>query len=62
MATGTGTTSDGLTVTVQVEPAPPSPENLGDISAVFGLFLAAAVLVFCARRLLDLFNVSPNED
>ena len=60
--TATGTTADGLKVTVQVEPAPPSEEHIADIGVVFLLFLVAVVSVMCARRLLNLFNVSPTED
>ncbi len=45
-------------VTVQVEAAPPDPERLADLGTVFGLFFVAAVAIFCARRLLDLFKVN----
>ncbi|WP_455240219.1 hypothetical protein [Variovorax durovernensis] len=47
-------------VTVQLAPAPPTAENLTDIGLVFSLFLGAAVVVFCARALLDLFR-APDE-
>lgn len=49
------------TVTVQLEPAPADADRLADYTTLAGLFLAAAVIVFCARRLLDLFRL-PNED
>jgi len=47
-------------VTVQLAPAPPTSENIADIGLVFSLFLGAAVVVFCARALLDLFR-APDE-
>lgn len=47
-------------VTIELAPAPPSTDNVADISLVFGLFLGAAVVVFCARALLDLFR-APDE-
>lgn len=50
-------TTPGSTVTVVVEPAPANPEHIADMSALWGLFLVAAVVIFCARRLLDLFRV-----
>lgn len=43
-------------VTLELAPAPPNPENLADIGLVFTLFLGAAVVVWCARALLDLFR------
>lgn len=55
--TATGTTDSGVTVTVLVEPAPADSENISDISALWGLFLVAAVAIFCARRIVDLFRV-----
>jgi len=60
--TATGTTADGIKVTVLIEPAPPSEEHIADIGIVFLYFLVAVVTVMCARRLLNLFNVSPTED
>lgn len=47
----------GSTVTVVVEPAPVDPDHIADMSAMWSLFLVAAVVIFCARRLLDLFRV-----
>jgi len=54
--TGTATAGDGTTITVQVEPAPADPEHLADLSALWGLFLVAAVAIYCMRRILDLFR------
>ena len=51
------TTTEPITVTVVVEPAPADPERIGDMSSLWGLFLVAAVVIFCMRRLLDLFRV-----
>jgi hypothetical protein len=42
-------------VTVMIEPAPASEERLADIGEMFVLFLVAAVIVFCARGLVNLF-------
>ena len=60
--TATTTTSDGLAVTVSVEPAPANPEHIADLALLWGLFFAAALVVFLARRLLDLFRVNHHED
>lgn len=49
-------------ITVHLKPAPPDAQNLADISMLFGLFLVAATVIFCARQLLNLFRVAPNED
>lgn len=51
------TSAEAITVTVLVEPAPADPERIADMQALWGLFLVAAIVVFCARRLLDLFRV-----
>lgn len=42
-------------VTVLIEPAPASEERIVDIGTVFTMFLVAAVIVFCARGLVNLF-------
>lgn len=55
------TTSDGSTVTIVVEPAPADPERIADMGALWSLFLMAAVAIFCARRLLDLFRTDQND-
>jgi hypothetical protein len=54
--TGTATAGDGTTITVLVEPAPADPEHLADLSALWGLFLVAAVAIYCMRRILDVFR------
>lgn len=50
------------TVVIQVEPAPPNPENIQDIAILFGLFLVAAVVIGCARALLNIFSVDHAKD
>ena len=50
------------TATVQLEPAPPTSEYLGDMSEVWLLFLGAAIVVFCLRKLYDLFDKAPHGD
>lgn len=47
-------------VTVELAPAPPNPENIVDIGLVFTLFLGAAVTVWCLRSLLNIFT-APDE-
>ncbi len=59
--TATATTTDGQTVTVFVEPVPPSEANLADLAALWGLFFIAALVIFLARRLMDLFRVDHND-
>lgn len=59
--TATVTTTDGATVTVLVEPAPADPERIADMGALWSLFLVAALAVFCARRLLDLFRTDQHD-
>lgn len=54
--------ADTQTIVVQVEPAPPDPERIEDISILFGLFLVAAVVITCARALLKLFSVDHAKD
>jgi hypothetical protein len=54
--------SDTQTIIVQVEPAPPDPERIEDISMLFGLFLVAAVVITCARSLMRLFSVDNVKD
>ena len=60
--TATATTGDGVTVTVLVEPAPANPEHITDLASLWGLFFFAALVVFLARRLADLFRVNHHED
>lgn len=49
------------TVTLQLEPAPPSTDNLADIGLVFSLFFGAAIAIFCAKQLLNFFLKQPHE-
>lgn len=49
-------------VVVVIEPPPLSAEDLADISMVGALLFSAALVVFCLRRFLDLFSVSPHDD
>lgn len=63
MATNTATaTTDTLTVVVQVEPAEPDPERIGDISIAFGLVLSAVIVVWFSKQILKLFSVNPDHD
>ena len=54
--------ADTQTIVVQVEPAPPNPEHIEDISILFGFFLVAAVVISCARSLKNLFSVDNVKD
>lgn len=42
---------------LQVQAAPPDPEAQADMLELSMLFFVAALVIFCARRLLDLFRV-----
>lgn len=44
------------TAVLQVVPAPPDPQAQADLLELAGLFFVAALVIFCARRLLDLFR------
>lgn len=46
--------------TLVVQPAPPSPEGQADMLELAGLFFVTALVIFLARRLLDLFRVDPD--
>lgn len=50
------------TVTLQVEPAPPSPERMQDMSELWVLFLVAAVVIYCVRGILKIFEAPPHGD
>lgn len=41
---------------LQVVAAPPDPQSQADMMEMTGYFFIAAVTIFCARRLLDLFR------
>ena len=63
MATNTATAStETVTVVVQVEPAPPSEERMQDLLQLFGLFLAAVIVVWFSKQVLNLFSVNPDHD
>jgi len=44
------------TLVVQVEPAPPSAERIGDLLALFYAFLAVIVVIWGLRKIIDLFS------
>ncbi len=44
------------TIIVQVEPAPPSPENIQDYYDLFGLGILALLVVWGLKRVLALFT------
>lgn len=44
-------------IVVQVTPADPNPESQADMAELAGLFFVAGLVIFLARRLLDLFRV-----
>lgn len=54
--------STACTVTLQVVSAPPDSDRLGDIAELAGYFFVAALAIFCARALYDLFNRAPHAD
>lgn len=58
---GEGST-ETLTVVVQVEPAPPDPERMEDLTIAFGLVLAAVIIIWFSRQLLNLFSVNPSNN
>ena len=63
MAANTATAStETVTVVVQVEPAPPSEERMQDLLQLFGLFLAAVIVVWFSKQVLKLFSVNPDHD
>lgn len=42
---------------LQVVAAPPDPDLQADLFQLAGLYFAAALVIFLARRLVDLFRV-----
>lgn len=50
-----------VSFTMQVQAAPPTEGTLSDMSDMWGLFLGAAIVVLCLRKIYDLFNGSPHE-
>jgi TRAP-type C4-dicarboxylate transport system permease small subunit len=49
-------TETGCTVTVLVEPAPPSAERVDDLLMLFYAFLAIIVFLWGSRQLMKLFG------
>lgn len=49
-------TETGCTVTVLVEPAPPSAERTEDLLALFYAFLAVLAVLWGLRQLINLFS------
>lgn len=43
-------------IVVQVTPADPNPEAQADMLELAGIFFGAALVIFLARRLLDIFR------
>ncbi|MFT4241443.1 MAG: hypothetical protein QM569_04080 [Acidovorax sp.] len=63
-STSTGTTvttENGTVITVLVEPAPPDDERIQDMASLWGLFLVVAIVIFCMRKLGDLFSIPHND-
>lgn len=54
--TNTTTVPAGGTVTVVIQPAPVDETHIADLAELWVLFLVAGVVVFCTRRILDLFR------
>ena len=55
---GSGT----LTLTVKVEPAQASPERINDLMQLFYLSIAFLVVVYGAKKLLNLFDRDHEKD
>lgn len=49
-------TETGCTITVQVEPAPPSAERVDDLLSLFYAFMAVLAVLWCARQFINLFS------
>lgn len=49
-------------ISVKLEPAPPSEEHMADIGLMFGGFALVCTIVYCGKKLINLFNVSHHED
>lgn len=50
------------TVTLQLETSPADPARLADLAEMWGLFLGAAIVVLCLRKLANIFDRSPHGD
>lgn len=55
------TISCGSACTIELKTAAADPAHIADMSTLWGLFLGAAVVVLCLRKLLDLFNTTPHD-
>lgn len=62
-ATGTTSTSSGtLTLTVKLEPAPPSAERINDLMQLFYLSIAFLIVIYGGKKLLSLFDSNHDKD
>lgn len=62
MADITCTATDPCSITVQVEPAPTSTERVQDLLDLFYLFLSVFVVIWGAKKLLQLFDTNHDGD
>lgn len=49
-------------ISVKLEPAPPSEEHMADIGLMFGGFAVVCTIVYCGKQLINLFTVKHHED
>lgn len=49
-------------VVVQIEPAPPSEENIGSLGELTLLFFLAAIPIICIKALIKLFSTDSHND
>ena len=49
------------TVTVQLEPAPASPEHVSDLTEALGYMFLALILIWCAKQLYRVFDGGPHD-
>lgn len=52
--------STACTVTLQLETTPADPDRIADLAEMWGLFLLAAIVVLCFRKLYDIFDRAPH--
>lgn len=50
------------TVTVQLQAASPTSDNIADIGTVFSLFFGAVIAIYCIKQLLKFFGAAPHAD
>jgi hypothetical protein len=55
-------TNGTCTLTISIAAAPASEDQIADMSALWGLFLLAAIVVFCVRKLSHIFESPPHGD